>query len=200
LYWIGGSPCAGKSSIAASLAARHGLIHFECDAGTDARMARMATSPPPAFARLTALSTGQRLARPPSWQAGLEVAFYREQFPFLRAEFPAGAKVVAEGADLLPELLEVPLEHAVWIVPTPEFQLRHYRERAWVEAYLAECPDPAAAFDSWMDRDMRFARYVRRSAERIGGMVIVVDGSHSVNETAALVEEHFGLRGETVGP
>src|SRR6266545_7951771 len=95
MYWIGGSPCAGKSSIAALFAARHGLVHFECDAGADRRLAKMARSRPPAFAELTELGTCERLARPPRWQALREVGFYREQFDFLLEEIPSAPRVLS---------------------------------------------------------------------------------------------------------
>jgi hypothetical protein len=195
--WIGGSPCAGKSSIAGLLAARQGWTHFECDAGTEPRLARMKGQGLLAYERLTGLTTCERLARSPRWQVDREVEFYHEQFDFLLDELPTGCPVLAEGADLLPELLHrigVPMDRAVWIVPTPEFQVRHYAARPWVKPYLAGCPDPAAAFDSWMRRDMLFARYVRSAAEAVGGRVIVVDGSEPVTENVRLVAQHFDLR------
>lgn len=155
----------------------------------------------PAYDELSRLGICDRLARPPDWQCRREVQFYREQFPFLLAELPDDPSGLVEGADLLPELLcGVAPDRAVWIVPTPEFQLRHYAERDWVRPYLAGCPDPDAAFDNWMRRDVLFAGYVRTTAERFGGRVIVVDGSRSLDETVADVEQHFDLRpGKTVG-
>ena len=201
-FWIGGSPCAGKSSVAAALAARHGLRHFECDRGTPARMAAMSGRGHLAYEELVALPICARLARPPEWQAEREREFYHEQFAYLLAELP-DAGVIAEGADLLPELLAgagVPIERAVWIVPAPEFQRRHYAGRPWVGPYLAGCPDPAAAFESWMRRDALFARHVRAAAEQLGGRVLVVDGALSLKETVVTVERHFGLRPtKTVG-
>ena len=201
MYWIGGSPCAGKSSVAALLAARHGLRHVECDAGADARLARMAGHGLPAYTELSALSTRDRLRRPPAWQAERELAFYAEQWPFLRAELPAGPCVV-EGADLLPSLLAaagVPPGNAVWLVPTREFQLRHYAARDWVADYLRDCD--AGAFDAWMRRDMLFAEHVRATAEARGGTVLVVDGSATLEQSARRVERHFGLArtGGTLG-
>ena len=184
MYWIGGSPCAGKSSIARLLAARHGLVHFECDA-------RVPSPPDP-----PELPTCERLARPPQWQASREVEFYRGRFDGLLASLPPDDRVLVEGADLLPDLLGahgVPISKAIWIVPTPDFQLRHYAAREWVEGYVAECPDPAQAFANWMRRDMLFAEYVRAQAAMVGGRVVVIDGTHSIEETTQLVEDHFGL-------
>jgi shikimate kinase len=183
VFWIGGSPCAGKSSIARLLAARHGLRHFECDAQLT----------PPADPDKCG-----RLARPPEWQAAREIEYYREQFGAVVASLPPDDRVLAEGTDLLPELLAghgVPVNQAIWIVPTPEFQLRHYARREWVAGYLAECADPVRAFDNWMRRDMLYADHVRTQAAALGATVVIVDGAASLEENAALVERHFGLYG-----
>ena len=40
--WIGGSPCSGKSTIAALLADRHGLRRYDCDAAFE----RTCAAPP----------------------------------------------------------------------------------------------------------------------------------------------------------
>jgi hypothetical protein len=178
-YWIGGSPCAGKSSIARLLSLRHELPHVECDV----------VLPAPAD-----IDRCARLAFPPEWQASREISFYAARFDSLLAVLPADG--VVEGADLLPELLadhDVPMSQAIWVVPTPDFQLRHYRAREWAAAYVAECPDPAQAFANWMRRDMLFAEHVRAQASAVGGRVVVVDGGRSVAENLRLVERHFGL-------
>jgi hypothetical protein len=198
-HWIGGSPCAGKSSLAAMLATRHGLLHVECDVGADQRLAKMAGHHLAAFTELSGLGVCERLARPPEWQAERELTFYREQFDFLLAELdglPADRPTVVEGADLLPDLLQqigVPMDRAVWMVPTAQFQLRHYAMREWVPAYLEGCADPEQAFRNWMQRDVLFAQHIRELADDMGGRVIVVDSRESLEEAAGIVERHFGL-------
>jgi hypothetical protein len=200
-YWIGGSPCAGKSSVAAALARRYGLRHVECDLGSDDRVARMAGHELSAFDELTALSNCERLSRPPEWQAERELQFYREQFDFLLAQLtalPSHEPAIVEGADLLPDLLEgagVDLGRAVWLVPTAEFQIRHYALREWVTAYLRNCDDPEAAFRNWMRRDVLFAERVKELAATVGGRVIVVDGTMSLEDLTRAVAEHLNLSG-----
>ena len=174
MFWLGGSPCAGKSSIARLLAARHGIEHVECDAV-------MAAQRTPEF------------SRSPGWQVDREVAFYRARFGRLLTRLPAGPALV-EGADLLPSCLHelgVPPSRAIWLVPTPAFQHHWYGARDWVAPYLSGYPDPAAAFASWMRRDELFAEHVRATAATAGYRVIVVDGSRTIPETAEIVEAHL---------
>lgn len=133
---------------------------------------------------------------PPQWQADREVDFYREQFEFLMgelADLPTDRPLVVAGTDLLPELLTglgVPAERAVWIVPTPGFQLEYYAAREFVTAHLAGCPDPELSFANWMRRDMIFADYVRRTAGERDGAVLTVDGSVPAEKTADVVAGH----------
>jgi hypothetical protein len=127
-----------------------------------------------------------------------EFAFYREEFGMILEDIrsmPAGRPVLAEGAALLPELVDPlvsDLHRAIWIVPTEAFQLHHYSRREWIHEILAECENPDAAFATWMGRDAQFAKIVTRDALNRGFRVITVDGSRSIEELAAEVEEHFG--------
>ncbi|HEV2894147.1 MAG TPA: hypothetical protein VG411_10350, partial [Actinomycetota bacterium] len=134
-YYLGGSPCAGKTTIADLLAERHGLHAFHCDESAEPRLALVRRSPSPAIRELVTLPDCERLRRPPAWQADQEVQFYRAQFPHLLDELGSVPQpCIAEGADFLPELVQeagIPLARAVWIVPAPQFQLDHYRRRPW---------------------------------------------------------------------
>lgn len=40
VWWVGGSPCAGKSTLAAILARRHGLALYRCDEALAAHLRR----------------------------------------------------------------------------------------------------------------------------------------------------------------
>jgi hypothetical protein len=44
VYWIGGSPCAGKSCVARPLARSYIVFPVECDAGTESRLEAMAAA------------------------------------------------------------------------------------------------------------------------------------------------------------
>lgn len=132
IYWIGGSPWAGKSTVARLLADAYALVAVECAVGAEARLTAIAAANMPTYVKLRELGPCARLAIPPHWQADREVDFYREQFEFVLgelADLPTDRALVVEGTDLLPELLTgpgVPRERAVWLVPTPEFQLEYY--------------------------------------------------------------------------
>jgi len=197
-YWIGGSPCAGKSSVAARLAQQNRMAAFHCDDSSDERTERMKHQGSQVVLQLSAPGKCARLAMPPAWQADMELDFYRDSMSYLLEELAEldEPKVIAEGADLLPELLErleVPLDRAVWLVPTPDFQLKYYVARAWAREYVQECPNPAGAFHNWMQRDVLFAHYVAETAQAIGGKVICVNGERTIEQIADEVSHCFDL-------
>lgn len=54
VYWIGGSPCAGKSTIADTLSASFGLTVYRCDDAYVPHQALITPERQPIFSRLAA--------------------------------------------------------------------------------------------------------------------------------------------------
>lgn len=199
IYWIGGSPCSGKTTIADRLAARYGLRVYRCDDAYFEHEKLVTAEHQPVFHRLTHASCDEIWLRPVEQQIAEELEIYREEFPFILANLEALPKdrpILLEGAALLPELLVnhgVPPNRCIWIVPTEKFQRHHYAQRDWRYNVLADCSDPEQGWQNWMARDAGFASAVAQQAVSLGLELIVVDGSHSIAENEAMVEEHFGL-------
>jgi hypothetical protein len=198
IYWIGGSPCSGKTTIADRLAARFGLRIYRCD---DAYYVheKLITEQQPIFHKLTHATTDEIWLRPVDRQIAEELEIYREEFPFILADLealPDDRPILAEGAALLPELIAahgVPLNRCIWIVPTEDFQRHHYAQRDWRHDVLATCSNPEQGWKNWMSRDAGFAAAVAAQAIDLNFRLIVVDGSLSIDENDAIVVEHFGL-------
>ena len=112
--------------------------------------------------------------RPIPKQVGDEIALYREEFPLILADLaalPSTQTVIAEGAALLPDLLDrlrVRRRRAIWIVPTERFQRDHYARRAWRHDVPAGCADKERTWRNWMERDARFAQVVAVEARMRG--------------------------------
>ncbi|MBU2664510.1 hypothetical protein KOI35_13485 [Actinoplanes bogorensis] len=183
--WIGGSPCAGKSTVAGLVAEALGLPLYSCD---DAFDRHVAEGGGPTMRKVTTMPVGDRLSQPIEVQVADVLRLGVEEFPMIVRDLPAS--VVVEGAALLPSLLAaagVTHAEAVWIVPTDAFQRRHYGDRPWAHELLAGLPAPDEAFDRWMRRDATFATRIAASARDLGYHVITIDGTTSPAETAAEV-------------
>lgn len=197
--WIGGSPCSGKSSIAAMLSAQFHLNYYKCDDHADAHGKRANADQHPVLSQLLRMTWEDIWMRPVAEQITTELAYYREEFGMIVDDLvalPSDRPILAEGAALLPEMVAPLLpdaNHAIWIVPTPEFQLHHYRQRPWIHDILKHTSDPEQAFQNWMARDIGYAEHIAEMARGLGFVVITVDGTATINENAAVVRQHFRL-------
>src|SRR3954451_22553031 len=106
ILWIGGSPCAGKSTLSTYLAEKYGCAVYRCDEAYDAHLERSTPVAQPWISRLKAMSWNDVWMRPVETQIREEFAFYREEFPLILDDLralPAGAPLIVEGTALLPE-------------------------------------------------------------------------------------------------
>ncbi|GHO45076.1 hypothetical protein [Ktedonospora formicarum] len=203
VYWLGGSPCAGKSSTADFLVSRYGWRLYRCD---DAYYEHCQAPDPERDSLLYRLS---RLAHDALWlersveqQVREEYALYLEEWNWIVRDLqalPRDRPILVEGAALLPELVEPLLNvrsRALWMIPTGEFQRYHYSQRTWAWDAVRGCSDPARAFENWMQRDICFARTIEAEARRRGLKVLMVDGARTLPESMAYVERLLCGEGE----
>ncbi len=199
IYWLGGSPCSGKTSIAEAIAARYGLSLFRCDDSLFEHMAAADRQRQPAMARAWRLNWEERFMRPVEEQVADVFAIYREEFELLLGQLAGYAPdrpILAEGNAWLPELLRragVSPARAAYLVPTREFQRAHYARREFINEILAQCADPQAAFSNWMERDARFGELVCAQAAAWGAAVLRVDGRLGLKDVQQWVERAWGL-------
>ncbi len=198
IYWIGGSPCSGKSSIVRLLAERHDFTSYNCDDAFGQHGRTVTPEKQPRFHRVMHSSWDEIWMRPVDELVEDEWAIYGEQWSLIVDDLlrlPADRPIVAEGAALLPELVQPILadrEHAVWIVPTEAFQRTMYPRRGdWVKDVLKQCTYPQRAFQNWMDRDAAFARHIERQCRELGLHLLAIDGTCSIEENAHKVEALF---------
>jgi hypothetical protein len=200
LYWIGGSPCSGKSSIVERLSERHAFRSYRADDAFPAHATQAGADAQPHLYRVARMSWDEIWGRPVEVLLQDEIAVYREEWAMIVDDLlalPDDKPIIAEGAALLPERVQDVLaerRHAIWIVPTEAFQRETYARRGeWVGEILAQCTRPEQAFENWMARDAAYAQWTQREAGRLGLDVHIIDGRRSIDETAALVGARFGL-------
>lgn len=197
IYWIGGSPCAGKSAIAEILSKKHGLTYYKVDDHFE-RHIRMANADEhPVCMDFLTLDVDQVWMAPVQTQLEREILIYRELFDFVLADLLRVEKpVLVEGAGCLPELVYPYTglgQKAVWIVPTETFQRYHYGQRSWAKNIIKDCRDPQQAYDLWMSRDVAYAKTVQKQCSDLNLPFLVVNGETSIKENAAWAAEQLGL-------
>lgn len=199
IYYIGGSPCSGKSTIAEMMAKKFDLYYFKVDDMLE-KYTLLGTDEGYEICRkqLT-MSPEQIWMRDVDLQCQEELQFYHEIFGLIQADIKliSGKKgMIAEGAAFLPEIMQknnITDKEYICMTPTKEFQIEHYRKREWVPYVLEGCSDKEKAFENWMDRDVLFAETVRRQCENANYKSIVVDGKNDILDILSVVCQQFEL-------
>lgn len=195
-FWLGGSACAGKTSIARLLAAEHGLTLYSCDDHFEEHRRRADPERHPHFHRLMDAPMEELWARPAAVQAAELLRFYQDELDMVLEDLQRlPDPVLVEGVGLLPERIAAvcPDPHrALWLISTPEFRRQAYLKRGpLVRKLLSRCSEPDEAFIRWMERDDRVAGRLTTGVRRSGLSVLKVNGRQTVEETARQVAERF---------
>ena len=200
VYWIGGSPCAGKSTVAQALADRYNLHYYQCDAFFAEHQRRACAAHQPTLQRLATLSCDEIWLVPVAEQVARVQTIYSEEFAMILDDLralPMDHPILVEGAALLPPLVLPYLprqQQAIWITPTPAFQRIHYARRPWIHDVLRTCTDATQAFQNWMARDETYAAWLKEQTTVAGLRLLPVDGQQTSDELTVLVAAWFALR------
>jgi 2-phosphoglycerate kinase len=190
VLWLGGSTCAGKTTVAKRLAAAHGLRVYHCDEAFEEHRRRARPDRHPGFCRIMDLSAEELWSLPADEQVRSLLAFYADDLEMILEDLralPADGPVLVEGTGLLPgkiAALAGDPRQALFLISTPDLRRRLYQGRGkWVRGM----PEEAFA------RDDELALRRATEAAALGLPVVTVDGSRTVEETAELAARSFGL-------
>jgi hypothetical protein len=201
VYWIGGGSGAGKSTVARRLAARYGLGHYATDDVMAEHARRSTAADSPFLHEFLAMDMDQRwLLRSPATMLETFHWFRGEGFGLIVDDLRHRPPVVADGFRLLPHLVRPLLadrDHAVWLLPTPEFREAALTARGSRWAIAGRTSDPERALRNLLERDRMFTDRLR--AETRGLHVIEVDGTLTEEELTDRVAHTFGLADERAG-
>jgi cytidylate kinase len=201
VYWIGGGSAAGKSTISRRVAAEYGLRIYATDDVMQDHARRSTAEDCPLLHKFMAMSMDERwLNRSPLEMLETFHWFRGEGFSLIVEVLLALSKetgVVAEGFRLLPHLVKPLLansNHAVWLIPTPEFRKSVVDSRggaAW--GVIAKTGDPEQALRNLIERDAMFTERLKEEAQRLEMNIIEVDSTVTEDEVAGRVAELFRL-------
>lgn len=196
---LAGSPCSGKSTLAARLAEEFRLPFYKVDDRQQDHIERCNPEQYPVMHRYTQMSWDEIWMRPVPEQVAEEFAYFRERFGMILHDlesFDTKGPLVMEGAAFLPELLAqsgADPRRVLVLAPTLAFQRRHYAQRPWIHGILHACRDPEQAFANWMERDHQFGQRVLSQARALNYATLLVDGQLSLDEQYEYVKAFFGF-------
>lgn len=197
ILFLGGSPCSGKSTIAERISKEYGVYYFKVDDFLDKFIGMAAEKGYPICRKSVTMTIDEIWMREPLIQCEEEFLIYSEiaELVFEHLEKLVADFVVTEGAAYTPKVMKkVRTKEYISIIPTPDFQISHYKEREWVSYVLEGCSNKQQAFDNWMKRDILFAQQVKAECEEDSIPYIINDGSRTKNELFRIVKEQFNLK------
>lgn len=197
-YYIGGSPCSGKSTIAEILSSRYDLYYFKVDDFLEKYTKMGASKGYEICKKQENMNAEEIWMREPLLQCNEELIFYEEIFEFIMKDLEKISTngIITEGAAYLPKLMKkigVSRDRYIAITPAKDFQIYHYRKREWVPFVLDGCSDKEKAFANWMNRDILFAQKVQQQCKEEQYISIINDGRVELDELVKKVALYFGL-------
>jgi 2-phosphoglycerate kinase len=201
VYWIGGGSGAGKSTVSRRIAVEHGLQAYVTDDAMADHAKRSTPRDCPLLHMFMTMDMDQRwVSRSP--EAMLETFhwFRGEGFNMIIEDIlnsPKESGLVVDGFRLLPHLVKPLLadrNHAVWLIPTPEFRRAVLESRgAPKSGFFAKTCDPERALRNLLERDAMFTERIHDEAQRLGLNTIEVNLSMTEDDLTARVVRAFGL-------
>lgn len=198
VLWIGGGPCAGKSTLAELIASTHDLTLYDCDWHHAHEHGQKPGGVPPGWYEQ---SMDQRWLLPsPQALADRDLASWTTRFTFVIQDLlarPTDRPIIAEGPSVFPwsvaSVIEAPSQ-AVFLMPTRRFRedvLARRDRHSPGSRFEAKTSDPDAARRNRLDRDDLMAERIAASCDELGLRRLPMDGSRDLGATVALLEEHF---------
>lgn len=197
VLFIGGSPCSGKSTIAEQISKKYGAYYFKVDDFLGKFIDIAAEKGYPTCKKIVTMTPDEIWMREPLIQCEDEFLIYDEisESVFDNLEKIDADFIVTEGAAYTPNVMaKYRKKEYISIIPTPDFQISHYKEREWVSYILEGCSDKQQAFNNWMKRDILFAKQVKEECEENVVPCIVNDGLRGQDELFQIVKELFSLK------
>ncbi|MFF1839048.1 hypothetical protein ACFVXE_33445 [Streptomyces sp. NPDC058231] len=199
--WIGGGSGAGKSTIARRLADKYGWQLYSTDDAMADHSRRTTAEDAPFLHRFIAMDMDERwVDRTPDTMLETFHWFRGEGFGLIVEDLlrlPGEPGVVVEGFRLLPHLVRPLLaepDHAVWLLPTPEFRRAAILGReAPGEGFIRRTRDPEKAGRNLAERDGMFTDRIREETERLGLRTVEVGTTMTEDDLAERVTGTFGL-------
>lgn len=198
-FILGGSPCSGKSTIAERLLNDFDMPYYKVDDHASRHIEQANNQDHPTIYAYAQMSWDEIWSRPVDLQVREEFAFYKERFDMVLDDLSSlisQRQILMEGAAFIPSLVHawgIKPHQAIFLVPTKEFQIKHYSKRPWIKSILESCKNPQQAFANWMERDHLFGREIIRQAQRYNYRYVIIDGKSKIDDLYVMVKDHFGF-------
>jgi adenylate kinase family enzyme len=198
IYWLAGSTCAGKSTISEEIAKKLQWNVYHVDDYFIAHREKSNPQKHPVFHKISHLTGDDLWLRPVEEQIATEHPFLSDEFELmkddLKEELEKDQRNIICDAFAPPQLLSALLpdkHHVYYLIATEDFQRHHYSQRTFIHDVLAKTSNKDLAWKNWMQRDVSSARKLEQLVEKYEMPHLLVDGTLSIEDTAAKIMRHW---------
>ena len=199
VLWIGGGPCVGKTTLARLLAGKYDLKIYNIDWHHVREHRQRPGGTVPGWDQL---SMDERWVLPsPSQLAERDIASWTTRFSLVIEDvlaLPSTRPIIAEGPSAFPwsvaPVIRSPRQ-AIFLLPTTEVHddvlARRNRDKAPTDTLEGQTSDPKHAQKNIRGRNALMRERIVSYCEEKGLRHVTVDGSRDLDDSLALLEEHF---------
>lgn len=201
VYWIGGCPSGGKTTVARALLEKKEFLYYNIDEHANNFFERAIVEKHKNF--LTIMQTGfdELLMLPDDIWLKTTILSMKECFQMIIADLykiPNNRPIIIEGADLLPMLLAEACEQnrVVFINPSYDYLCEYLPKQTWVKNILSQLHDDnykLLFIKNLIHKYNIFRLYLLEGAEKLNLKVVITNNSESIEENIGIILNHFCL-------
>ncbi len=198
IYWLGGSTCAGKTTISNILSETYGIMVYHCDKYLGEHIEKSNVQESPNLNQVTKMGWNDILSMQVDEYLNWTISLFSEEFDMILEDLDKlfdGKPILVEGVDLLPGLIKNEMidNHALWLVAEEAFYKEHQMQREELFDRLKECSDPEQALHNYMSYDLAFGKYVENDAKRLGLKVMTAEKDRDIMKNVEAIASYFKL-------
>ena len=198
-YWLGGSTCAGKTTISNALSVKYGVTVYHCDEYLVKHIEKSNAQKHPNLNNIAKTSWNDILSMNVEEYIKWTTGSFREEFDMILEDLyqlPDDKPILVEGINLLPKLINeeiANINHAVWLVADEPFYIKHQMNRKELFERVNECSNQEQALQNYMSNDLAFGKYILNETKKLGLNVIKTNNESDIKKNIKLISRHFGL-------
>lgn len=199
IYWIGGSTCAGKTTISNALSANYGLAVYHCDDYIGIHTGKSNPQEHPNLNKITSASWDNILSMNVEEYINWTTASFSEEFEMILEDLNKLSNdkpILVEGINLLPKLIKeeiVNIEQAIWLVADETFYKKHQMNRKELFERIKKCSNPEQALQNYINDDLAFGKYILNDAQKLDLKVIQIENESDIKKSIELISMYFNL-------
>lgn len=202
VYWLGGSTCAGKTTISKALSESYGFRVYHCDDYIGTHIERSNIQEHPNLNKITKASWNDILSMNVEEYLDWTTGSFCEEFGMILEDLDQlsdDKPILVEGINLLPGLLKEALidtNQAVWLVADDAFYKKHQMQRKEFFDRIKQCSNQEQALQNYINDDLAFGRYIINDAKKHDLKVIVTADESDLKKNIELISRYFNHTSE----